>query len=210
MCFSGRYTVTEIKKLIKGAGGLIDLLGTSDLREVERRMGAGDAEAAEVFDALAYQIAKAAAALLPAFEGEKLDRVILTGGMARSKLLVERIRRYLAGLGCGITVYPGENEMVALVKGALRVLYGREAAREYPRARASRDDRRHGPAAAAPGRGGPARRPAVRGRAWSRPRRRWPSSTPFPRAGCARSRPGPSARRPRARSWPTPPRSSRT
>jgi butyrate kinase len=28
-------------------------------------------------------------------------------------------------------VYPGENEMVALAKGALRVLYGKEAAREY-------------------------------------------------------------------------------
>ena len=131
LCYSGRYTVADVKKLIKGAGGLIDLLKTSDLREVEKRMQAGDAEAAEVFDAMAYQIAKAACALLPAFEGEKLDRIILTGGMARSKLLVERISGYLAGLGCGITVYPGENEMVALVKGALRVLYGREAAREY-------------------------------------------------------------------------------
>ena len=131
ICFSGRYTMVEVKKLIKGAGGLIDLLGTSDLREVEKRMEGGDSEASEVFDAMAYQIAKAASALLPAFEGEKLDRIILTGGMARSKLLVERIRGYLAGLGCGITVYPGENEMAALVKGALRVLYGREAAREY-------------------------------------------------------------------------------
>ena len=52
--------------------------------------------------------------------------------MARSQPLVERISGYLAGLGCGITVYPGENEMAALVKGALRVLYGKEAAREYP------------------------------------------------------------------------------
>jgi butyrate kinase len=32
---------------------------------------------------------------------------------------------------CGITVYPGENEMVALARGALRVLYGKERAREY-------------------------------------------------------------------------------
>jgi butyrate kinase len=124
--------MAEVKKLIKGAGGLIDLLGTSDLREVERRVESGDTEAAEVFDAMAYQIAKAAAALLPAFEGDKLDRVILTGGMARSKLLVARISGYLAGLGCGITVYPGENEMADLIKGALRVLYGHETAREYP------------------------------------------------------------------------------
>ncbi|MCX5794827.1 MAG: butyrate kinase [Elusimicrobia bacterium] len=129
--FSGRYTFAEVRKLIKGAGGLIDLLGTADLREVERRILAGDAEAAEVLDAMAYQIAKAAAALVPAFDGQKLDRVILTGGMARSGLLVERVTGYLRGLGCGVTVYPGENEMAALAKGALRVLYGREAAREY-------------------------------------------------------------------------------
>jgi butyrate kinase len=81
---------------------------------------------------LAYQVAKAAAALLPAFEGEKLDRVILTGGMARSELLVERLTHYLAGLPCGVTVYAGENELVALAKGALRVLYGKETAKEYP------------------------------------------------------------------------------
>ncbi|MDD5630366.1 MAG: butyrate kinase, partial [Elusimicrobia bacterium] len=115
LCFSGRYTQAEIKKLIKGAGGLVDLLGTSDLREVERRMAAGDAEAAEVFEALCYQISKNAAALLPAFEGERLDRVILTGGMTRCKPLVQRISAYLSGLGCEITVYPGENEMAALV-----------------------------------------------------------------------------------------------
>jgi butyrate kinase len=131
LCFSGRYSHAELRKLIKGAGGLTSLLGTSDLREVERRVVAGDPEASEVFDALAYQVAKAATALLPAFEGEPLDRVILTGGMARSAMLVERLTRYLAGLPCGITVYPGENELIALAKGALRVLYGKEAARAY-------------------------------------------------------------------------------
>jgi len=132
LCFSGRYSDAEIRKLIKGAGGLVDLLGTSDLREVERRIDAGDAEAAEVFDALAYQIAKAAAALVPAFEGERIDRIILTGGMARSSRLVERLTKYLSGLPCGITVYAGENEMIALARGALRVLYGKETPREYP------------------------------------------------------------------------------
>lgn len=109
----------------------MDMLGTSDMREVERRIQAGDQEAAEVFDAMAYQISKCAASLLPAFEGERLDQVILTGGLARSTIVVERLKGYLSGMGCGITVYPGENEMIALAKGALRVLYGKEAAREY-------------------------------------------------------------------------------
>jgi butyrate kinase len=131
LCFSGDYTHADIKRLIKGAGGLVDLLGTSDLREVERRIERGDAGAAEVFDALAYQVAKAAASLIPAFEGQPIDRIVLTGGMARSARLVEKLQAYLAGMPCGITVYAGENEMVALAKGALRVLYGKEEQREY-------------------------------------------------------------------------------
>jgi butyrate kinase len=136
LCFSGRYTKDELKKLNKGRGGLIDLLGTADLREVERRIEAGDAEAALVFDAMTYQIARWITSLLPAFEGEPIDAVLLTGGMARSARLVDAISRAVVGLRCPVKVYPGENEMLALAKGALRVLDGREPAREYlPEAR---------------------------------------------------------------------------
>ncbi len=131
LCFSGTYTMAELKKLNKGAGGLVDLLGTADLREVERRVAAGDQEATLVFDAMCYQIAKGIAALWPAFEGESIDQVLLTGGMARSAALVERVERYLAATGVGVTVYPGENEMVALAKGVLRVLSGREEPKLY-------------------------------------------------------------------------------
>jgi len=131
LCFSGKLTHSELKKLNKGRGGLIDLLGTADLREVEQRMDGGDRLAGEVFSALAYQIAKQIASMVPAFEGEKVERILLTGGMARSKRLVAEIERLVAAMGCGISVYPGENEMSALVKGALRVLSGKEEAREY-------------------------------------------------------------------------------
>ncbi len=132
LCFSGKYTKAELKLLNKGRGGLMDLLGTSDLREVERRVEAGDAEARLVFEALTYQIAKAIAALVPAFEGEPMDAILLTGGMARSARLVGELHRLTAALGCPVQVYPGENEMAALAKGALRVLSGREAAKDYP------------------------------------------------------------------------------
>jgi butyrate kinase len=131
LCFSGRFSRAELKQLNKGRGGLMDLLGTADLREVERRMEAGDREAAQVFEALAYQIAAEVAARLPAFEGEPVERVLLTGGMARSRRLVAELTRLLSGLGCGVSVYPGENEIMALVKGTLRVLAGKEEAHEY-------------------------------------------------------------------------------
>jgi len=132
LCFSGKYTKAELKLLNKGRGGLMDLLGTADLREVERRVEAGDAEAGLVYEAMTYQIAKAITALAPAFEGETIDAILLTGGMARSSKLVAGLRRFTAALGCAVQVYPGENEMAALAKGALRVLSGREVAKDYP------------------------------------------------------------------------------
>jgi butyrate kinase len=132
-CFSERYTRAELKQLNKGRGGLIDLLGTADLREVERRIAEGDREAAEVFEALTYQIAKQIASVVPAFDGEPVERILLTGGMARSRRLVAEITRLVAALGCGVSVYPGENEMIALAKGALRVLSDREEALPYER-----------------------------------------------------------------------------
>jgi butyrate kinase len=131
LCFSGKYTQDELLKLNKGRGGLIDLLGTADFREVERRVIEGEPEAVEVYEAMIYQIAKNITALLPAFEGEPVDQVLLTGGLARSQMLVDDITKAVSALGCGVTAYPGENEMYALVKGALRVLSGKEKAREY-------------------------------------------------------------------------------
>ncbi|MBU0742461.1 butyrate kinase [bacterium] len=131
LCYSGKYTHGDLKQLNKGRGGLIDLLGTADLREVQRRIDGGDGWAREVFEAMAYQIAKEIAGLLPAFQGEPLDRVLLTGGMARSEPLVAAIESYLPPSCCGVSVYPGENEMYALVMGVLRVLNGKEGARTY-------------------------------------------------------------------------------
>jgi butyrate kinase len=131
LCFSGKYTLEELKQLNKGRGGLVDLLGTADFREVEQRVLTDDPRARVVVEAMVYQIAKSITGLLPAFEGEPVDRILLTGGLARSPLLVAGIRQAVAAVGCGVTAYAGENEMSALVKGALRVLNAREEQRVY-------------------------------------------------------------------------------
>jgi len=131
LCFSGEYTLEELLKLNKGRGGLIDLLGTADFREVERRVDEGEQLACEVYEAMIYQICKSITGLLPAFDGESVDQVLLTGGLARSERLVRDVTAGVRALGCGLTAYPGENEMYALVKGALRVLDGKEEAQQY-------------------------------------------------------------------------------
>jgi len=134
----GTYTFEALRRVILKEGGLWAHLGTNDLREVERRINAGDTAAAEVFEAMAYAIAKELVSLAPALldgvESSRgqggVDAVVITGGMARSGRLVERLRRR-AGFVAPFVVLPDVEEMQALAAGALRVLRGEEVPREY-------------------------------------------------------------------------------
>ncbi len=130
LCYSGKYERGELKRRLTREAGLFAHLGTADAVEIEKRIAGGDEEAHLVYEALAYQVSKHIAALAAAVEG-KVDAVILTGGLARSDYLVERITRRVSFLGA-VKVYPGEDEMRALYEGAERVLSGREKARVYP------------------------------------------------------------------------------
>ena len=129
LCYSGKYTKAEMDKKIRGKGGMYAHLGTSDCREIERRIQAGDRHADEILQAQAYQIAKTIGLLSVALKGH-CDAIILTGGLAHSKLLTDRIRDY-AGFLAPVVVIPGENEMEALAQGGLRILTGQEKANVY-------------------------------------------------------------------------------
>ena len=133
LCFSGKHTKEELLKMNKGKGGVVGYLGTNNMMEVERRYLAGEPFVALVFKSMAYQIAREICSFLPAFEGRKVDRVILTGGLARCEPLVDLIVHYLSSSSLQVTVYPGEDEMGALRDGALSVIEGREKAKTYRR-----------------------------------------------------------------------------
>lgn len=129
MCFSGEYTKAEIKALIKGKGGFNAYLGTNDGRAVEEAAKAGDKKAALIYEAMAYQVAKEIGACAAVLEG-KVDAIILTGGLAYGKefdsWIVKRVE-FIAP----VEIIPGEDEMNALTRGALRVLRGEEEAKHY-------------------------------------------------------------------------------
>jgi butyrate kinase len=127
VCFSGIYNEKQLDRMVFGEGGLFAYLGTRDLSEVERRIDVGDATAAAVYDAMIYQIAKEAGAMAAVLCGS-VDAVLLTGGMAHSQRMVERLRRYVEWIA-PITVYPGEDELLALAEGVFRVLDGEETAK---------------------------------------------------------------------------------
>ncbi|MGH4140466.1 butyrate kinase [Clostridium sp.] len=129
MCFSGKYTIEDIRKMINGKGGFVAYLNTNDAREVIAKVEAGDKEAKLVFDAMSYQVAKEIGKCAAVLAG-KVDAIILTGGIAYGKETVEYIKERVAFIA-KVVVYPGEDELLALAEGGLRVLNGEEKAKEY-------------------------------------------------------------------------------
>ena len=60
----------------------------------------------------------------------RCDAIILTGGLAYSKMLTKRVEEYV-GFLAPVVVMPGENEMEALALGGLRILRGEEEVHIY-------------------------------------------------------------------------------
>lgn len=124
-CFRSGLTEKEVQKKLKGQGGLIAYLGVNDAREVEKMMET-DEHAKTVYDAMILQLSKDIGSLAPVVCG-KVDKIILTGGMAYSKYLTEEMKKRV-GYIAPVEVIAGTYEMEALAKGIHRVLNGEEEA----------------------------------------------------------------------------------
>ena len=122
-------TYEQMFKKLAGQGGMVAHLGTNSAVEVERRIEAGDAHARLIYEAMAYQIAKEIGAMATVLCGD-VDAVVITGGVAHSEMLVDWVRQRVQWIA-PLLVYPGEDEMLALALGALRVLRGEEPVRHY-------------------------------------------------------------------------------
>ena len=129
MCFSGKYSEKEVYKKIVGNGGFNAYLGTNDMRDVEKMVNDGNAEAAEIRDAFILQVSKNIGAMATVLNG-KVDQIIVTGGIAYDKAVVAGLKERCEWIA-PFTVYPGEDELLALAQGGLRVLNGEEKALEY-------------------------------------------------------------------------------
>ena len=129
MCFSGEYTEKEVYKKIVGGGGFNAYLGTNDMRDVAKMIDEGDKHADEVREAFILQVCKNIGSMSCVLKG-KVDAIIVTGGIAYNKAVVDKMEER-AGFIAPFTVYPGEDELLALAQGALRVLNGEEKAMEY-------------------------------------------------------------------------------
>jgi len=119
----------EMFKKLAGKGGLVAHLGTNDAVEVERRIAAGDEHARLIYEAMAYQIAKEIGLMATVLKGD-LDAIVITGSLAHSEMLLNWIRERTDWIA-PLMVYPGEDEMLSMAQGALRVLRGEEAPLTY-------------------------------------------------------------------------------
>lgn len=132
ICFSGKFDKKEVTRKMRGNAGLKAHLGTHDAMEVEKMIAEGDCNAKLIYEAMAYQIAKGIGELATVVNGE-VDAIVLTGGIAYSKMMTEMIIKRVEFIA-PVMVEAGENEMEALAFGALRVLEGKETAKDYKEA----------------------------------------------------------------------------
>jgi butyrate kinase len=129
LCFSGKYNLQKVKKIITGEGGYFAYFGTNEAYKIEQMAKAGDHQAQLIQDALCYQVAKEIGAMSTVLKGQ-VDAIILTGGIAYVQKVVENINesvRFIAP----VLVYPGEDEMTALAMNGLRIINGDEPIKDY-------------------------------------------------------------------------------
>ena len=129
MCFSGEYTQAEVYKKIVGNGGFNALLGTNDMRNVNKMVDEGNKDAKLYRDAFVFQVAKDIGSMGAVLKG-KVDQIILTGGIAYNAVVTDALKEMCEFIA-PVTVYPGEDELLALVQGGMRILTGEEKAQQY-------------------------------------------------------------------------------
>jgi len=129
MSYSGQFTENEMKKKVVGRGGLTAYLGTSNVKAIVEQAENGDGRAKEIIEAMTYQISKEIGSCAAVLKG-KVDAIVITGGVAYSSFVTERIEERVSFIA-PLHILPGENELLSMTSGVLRVLEGKEEAGIY-------------------------------------------------------------------------------
>jgi butyrate kinase len=129
LCFSGKYTEQELSDMVMRNGGMQRYIGTNDMRVAEKMIQDGDEKAKLVVESMAYQVSKEIGAMAAVLDG-RVDAIALTGGLAYSEIFTDLIKQRVSAFA-PVLLYPGEDEMLALANGVIRVLRGQETPMEY-------------------------------------------------------------------------------
>jgi butyrate kinase len=129
LCYSGKFSIEELKDELTARGGLQSYLGEWRMEEIERRVSEGDRKAFDAVNAMVYRIAKEIGAMFVA-AGCDVEAIVLTGGLVKSKLIRDTLRRHVIRLA-PVLVFEGSLEMEALALGAVSVLSGNEKPKRF-------------------------------------------------------------------------------
>jgi butyrate kinase len=128
LIFEHHYTKSQVMQVLTRNGGLMSLMGSTDFRALEKSAASGDEWAELVYEAFVLNIAKSIGRLSVVVSG-KVDAITITGSIAHSKPLTEKITERV-GFIAPVHILAGEFEMASLAKGVYRVITGREKAKK--------------------------------------------------------------------------------
>lgn len=129
-CYCGNFTEEEMKKMVTGEGGMVAYLSTNSMKEISDFAEEGDEECRFFIEAFVYQVSKAVGEMATVLKGE-VDAILITGGIAYSKLIVELLKERI-GFISKVEVYSGEDEMASMEMNAELMLAGELVAKRYP------------------------------------------------------------------------------
>ncbi|MEA3444769.1 MAG: butyrate kinase [Bacteroidota bacterium] len=129
LCFSGKYTEKKLMWKLRAEGGMMAHFGTRNLFEIEEMIDNGNKKVEEIFKAMAYQVSKYIASLMPALKGE-IDGILLTGMIAHNKMFTDFIIEHIGSLA-PIHIYPGECISDGLALNANMMLKGEIEVKVY-------------------------------------------------------------------------------
>ena len=129
LCFSGKFSYSELKSMITGKGGMVAYLGTNNFKKVCKLAENGDQKALLIRNAASYQIGKEIGAMAAVLNGQ-VDAILLTGGMAYQEANIKSIKSMVDFIA-DVVVYPGEDKMKALAYNGLLALDGKIEIRTY-------------------------------------------------------------------------------
>ena len=129
LCFSGKYTREEMRRLITEQGGIQAYLGTKSLSQVLTMIDDGDEQASFIIDAMAYQISKEIGAMATVLDCN-VDAILIMGSIINSKyfsnLLLHRIEKIAP-----ISIYPIVNDLDSLAMNGNMIIRGEANIMEY-------------------------------------------------------------------------------
>ena len=129
LAYSGKYVKKELIDKLNKDGGITDLFGSADFREVEKSAISNNKYAKTIFEATVYQSAKYVGAMAVALKG-KVDAIILTGAIAKSMYFTDKLKDYVGWIA-EVIIMPGDVELEALAAGAVRIMRGEEELKTY-------------------------------------------------------------------------------